>query len=354
MFYEEKTFEYLIYTILTLIIVFLLGRLDFVLIPLKDAASLILVPILVGGLFYYMLRPVVHMVEKRRIGRKHAVTIVLLGMMIILTGIAIYGGNSIRKEFADFYDYFNEQISGARQSTRGIFGEGDIPVLLIENITGYIVSILEVMFSKFGKNILGLFPTIAGIGTQLILIPFALFYFLKDGHRFLPIMLNVFPERHRDDAKKILIDIDRVIAGYTTGQLMVAFVIGVLMYIGYIIIDLPNALVLSIFAMITSIIPFLGAFLGVLPALLVGITIDMFYIVKIGILSLVVQQIESKFISPNIIGTKLEVHPLTIIFIIIIAISLFGIIGAFIAVPAYAVIKMLAKYYIRIKKTSKE
>jgi predicted PurR-regulated permease PerM len=117
----------------------------------------------------------------------------------------------------------------------------------------------------------------------------------------------------------------------------------VLTYIGYLIIGLPNALFLSIFSMIFSIIPFLGPLVGILPAIFIGWTVDLFMIAKVIIVLAITQQLEGNVVRPKIMGTRLEIHPLAIIFLVIIAVTQFGFMGAFFVIPLYAVARIVIR-----------
>lgn len=106
--------------------------------------------------------------------------------------------------------------------------------------------------------------------------------------------------------------------------------------------------------MITNLIPFIGPFLGALPAVLIAITIDWKMILKVVALAFIIQQAEGDFITPKIVGDKLKIHPLAVIFIILISVHLFGIFGAFIGVPLYLILSILIKAVISIRNDNKK
>jgi predicted PurR-regulated permease PerM len=139
-------------------------------------------------------------------------------------------------------------------------------------------------------------------------------------------------------------------ASYIKGQLIVAVFVGIFMHAGYLLIGLEFALILALFAVLTNVIPFLGPFIGVFPALLVAIIQDPFMAVKVALVTLVVQQVEGNILSPNIMGKQLNIHPLTIILIVLIAGAVGGFIGLLIAVPAYALVKTLISSLYRLYK----
>ena len=106
----------------------------------------------------------------------------------------------------------------------------------------------------------------------------------------------------------MLAEADHTLAQYITGQLLVALILGILSFIGYLIIGLPNALILTLIIMVTSFIPFIGAIVGALPAVLIGITSSFSLALKTIIVLIVVQQLEGNLITPDP-SSRLQIHP---------------------------------------------
>lgn len=116
------------------------------------------------------------------------------------------------------------------------------------------------------------------------------------------------------------------------------------MYLGYLIIGLKYSLVLAIVAAFTSIVPYLGPVIAITPALIVTFVTSPGMLLKMIIVWTIVQLIEGKFISPQIMGKSLNIHPITIIFVILTAGNLFGVMGIILAVPGYAVLKVIVTH----------
>lgn len=107
------------------------------------------------------------------------------------------------------------------------------------------------------------------------------------------------------------------------------------------VIGLNYALVLAIIASLTSIVPYLGPVIAITPAIIISAVTSPAMLVKLAVVWIIVQSIEGKFISPQVMGKNLSVHPITIIFVILIGGNLFGILGIIFAVPGYAVLKVI-------------
>lgn len=139
-------------------------------------------------------------------------------------------------------------------------------------------------------------------------------------------------------------EMNHQISSYIRGQIIVSFCIGCLLYLGYLIIGLEYSLVLAIIAACTAVVPYLGPAIAITPALIVAIVTSPVMLIKMIAVWTVVQLIEGKFISPQIMGKSLRIHPITIIFVILTAGKLFGIFGIILAVPGYAVLKVMAMH----------
>lgn len=188
----------------------------------------------------------------------------------------------------------------------------------------------------------------------LILVPFFFIYMLKDHEKFAPNIYKIFSGERRTWVKETLSDIDNVLRNYVQGQVLISLILASMMFIGYLIIDLDYALLLSIFAFFMNMIPFIGPWISLAPALVVAIVQDPILVVWVGVITLVAQQIESNLITPNIMGKTLDVHPLTVITIVLAAGNIGGFIFIIIAIPTYAVIKVIVKNIYEERKKIKE
>jgi len=120
--------------------------------------------------------------------------------------------------------------------------------------------------------------------------------------------------------------------------------VGILAYIGFLIIGLEYALILSIFIMITNVVPFLGPFIGSIPAVIIGLLDSPLTMLIVIILIIIVQQIESMLISPQIMGRKLSLSPLAIIVIVLVSGRLGGLLGIILAIPTFTVLKIIVNH----------
>src|SRR5690606_33646614 len=117
-----------------------------------------------------------------------------------------------------------------------------------------------------------------------------------------------------------------------------------LAYIGYLVIGLPYALLLAALVALFNIIPYLGPFFGAIPAILVALSVSYKMVFYVIIVNLVVQMLEGNVISPQIVGRTLHMHPLLIIFALLVGGEVGGILGMILAVPFFAVGKVILEH----------
>lgn len=349
-FLNNKFFKISFGIILILIILILLNQVTFFIRTFRIVTSLFIIPMLLGGFLYYLLRPIVEFLTHYLKYRGIAIFISFVLIITLIVFIVYFGGNIITEQTRNLINQFSEYYYSETPTPEGdnIFFEVGTQIMeYLErfNIQERLSTFLENLIDIVRNNIFGIFTTLTNIGTVIVLIPFVVYYLLKDDQHMKDSLLAYFPEEKRKHMDKILEKVDATLSKYIRGQVLVALMLGILTYIGFIIIGLPNALILSAIVMVTSFIPFLGPILGILPAIFIGISQSFIMVLQIIIVLIIVQQIEGNIIQPRVQGRRLKIHPLIVIFMVLIFITLFGFIGALYAVPAYAVARVLVHEY---------
>jgi predicted PurR-regulated permease PerM len=209
----------------------------------------------------------------------------------------------------------------------------------IQSATGKIDTIAMTAGSLLIKFIQNVFQGVF----LLVLVPFFLVYMLKDHEKFSPFIAQFFKGDKNTWIRKTLADIDDTLRAYIQGQLFVSFLVGVMLFIGYFAIGLQYALLLALFGMMMNVIPFLGPYIALVPAIIIALIQEPKMAIYVAIVMLVSQQIESNFITPNVMGKSLDIHPLTVITIILAAGNIAGLWGIILGVPTYAVVKSILK-----------
>lgn len=343
MWYNSKFIKYGISFLLLLLIIFMLGKIDFFLMPFKSFIGNIIVPIIIAGLLSYLLRPLVGLFVRYKVPKVAAILLAFIIPILLFAIFATYTGSIVVDQFTQLTNDLPRIIDIAKQKADETINYDWFRYLPSLNLEEKVAEFLGKATNNVSIFILDFIGTVTNIGTIILLIPFLLFYFLKDGAKLPDSIVKILPVEHKKNVREMLKDIDTTLSAYIQGQMLIAFAIGIMMYIGYLLINLRYAAVLAIFAMITCIIPFFGPFIGIIPALLISLTISPLMPLKVLLVMIVVQQIDGNFISPQVMRRSLDIHPVTVILILTGCVSLFGVMGLIISIPLYAAIKVTVK-----------
>jgi len=193
---------------------------------------------------------------------------------------------------------------------------------------------------------LGFISGIVGILTILILS----FYMLLEQESIRSFLHQVVPLEH----KEMFFDVVRKIGGkmgsWLRGQVLLMVIIGILDGIALVILGVPFALTLAVWGALTEVIPYVGPWLGLLPAILIALSISPLKALLILAAYLLIQQLESQFLAPKIMGKAVGLSPVIIILALLAGAKLMGILGVMIAVPVAAAISVLIQEWPNLKK----
>ncbi|GAB6098392.1 AI-2E family transporter [Halanaerocella petrolearia] len=350
--FSGKFFKVAYGIILILLIIFLGGQIPYVMKPLSKGVSIVVFPLLLGGFLYYLLRPLVQFLTTKINYKSLAILITFLVVITLSVTVIYFGGSIISNEIQKLINYISLNYDDATENLRKIIrlGGGHLNFLNQFNIQERVMSFIENLLGEISNyNFMGVFSSLTNIGTIMVLIPFVVFYLLKDDRRIYRFILSFFAGDKKEDVREILHEVDQVLAIYIGSQLIVAFILGVLMFIGYLIIGLPNALALALIAMLGSLIPVLGLTIAFIPTALIAITNSWLMVVKLIVVLIITQQLEGNLVRPIIQGDRLNIHPLIVLFLVLISVLLFGVLGALFAVPAYAVIRVIIRHSVDLQ-----
>jgi predicted PurR-regulated permease PerM len=187
----------------------------------------------------------------------------------------------------------------------------------------------------------GFISLISSFAIILFTFPIILFYMLKQDKLFGRKLVNIAPKRFQKDSREVVLEIDQALSGFIVGRVLVNLALGVLMYIGFLFIGLPYALLLTVVAVILNFIPFIGAIVSSIPIVIMGLVVSPSVAIWSLVIILVSQQIQDNLVAPYVFGKKLDIHPLTTIILVLGAGDLGGIIGILVIIPVYMIVKIL-------------
>lgn len=328
----------------------LYSQLNFILNPIVTMLAAVLTPLIISFILFYLLSPIVNFVEEKGAPRLIAIIglyAIFLGLIVLLLVWLIPILQQQLEDLINALPSLFDQVQDFATNLANNFlttdsqRDGFQQVLdYFSNIETNFINYLSDGFSGIGSVI----SSVTNVVLMLFLVPIILFFLLKDGSIFLSGFMEKIPPKNRKDTASILAAIDSQVGDYVKGQILIALINGVMMFIGFSIIGLNYSGVLAVTGGILSFIPYLGPTLTFLPAVFIALGASFFMVVKLVIVWIVIQFIEGNLVEPNVMGRRLNVHPISIIFILLIMGELLGLIGMLIGVPLYAILRVFFNF----------
>ncbi|WP_423189279.1 AI-2E family transporter [Alkalibacterium sp. f15] len=352
---DDKFFKIGKNILLLFLIIFMGSQISWFFTPFRIAFQTMFIPLVLSGFLFYLLRPFVNLLSKKL---PRGVSILI--MYVILIGGILFSlallGPILQEQMISLATNIPAIISGIEDWALEIDLFNRISQLQdgqFIDIEGYIKTATDTL-NSMGRGLVSgfgsLIGTVASALFVLVLLPILLFYLLKDSSNFQNDFVKLFHTEQQAEVRRVLKEIDYTLSSYIQGQGIVCLFVGILCFIAFLLIGLDYALLLAVIAGLTNIIPYFGPWIGSIPAVMVALfTSPIVTLLTVGAV-VVIQQIESNLIAPQVIGKKLKIHPLTIIFLILIAGQLIGLIGMILAVPFYASLRVLVIHGIEILK----
>lgn len=190
-------------------------------------------------------------------------------------------------------------------------------------------------------NIIGVALGVFGGLLTAILTLLVTFYLVVDGQRIRDYLLSFLPLGQRPRVRRVTDAIGQRMGGWLLGQIALSASIGLASFIALALIGVNNALLLAVVAAVAELLPIIGPWIAAIPAVIVAFTQDPVKALLTIIAYIIIQQIESNLLAPRIMGRAVRLHPLAVILALLAGASLFGIIGALIAVPVASAISVI-------------
>lgn len=307
-----------------------------------------LTPFVFAMLLAYLLEPFVDALERKKVPRVIAILVMyaLLLSLVIMFGVfvvpIIVGEvNSLIKQVPALTVEIQNMINHLQDQ----YSKINLPTSVTDTIQRNLISIQNYLLGLLNgvpQVIFGLFSKVVTI----VLIPILAFYMLKDIKDIKRGLVNLVPTGQRTRVVALFGRIDDTIGAWIRGQLTVGFIVGSLVVVGLEIVGMDFSIMLGTITGMTNIIPYFGPIIGATPAVLLALLRSPALAVKVIIVQLVAQQIESNFITPQILGRQLGLHPLIIIFSLLLGAQFGGLAGLLFAVPVAAVIKVVLEFFL--------
>jgi predicted PurR-regulated permease PerM len=326
---------------------------------LLHVAGNVLAPFALAFVLAYVADPLVDWWAARGIGRTWgALAVLLLALIVVVLAVALIGplvaaqGAQFLTDLPRILDelraWYNAQVMALANSQLPLLR--DIPFergLDVESrdVGHYLLDEIQRLHPSWETAMgvgRGLQTGLTILG-YLILTPVLTFYLLRDFPSLGRAVAQVLPPGRRDETLSFLHRYDELLGEYLRGQLLVATFVGIATGVGFWIVGFPNAVLLGVIAGVFNIVPYLGLIVSLVPALLIALLTPPFWLslLKVAGIFFVVQSLDSYFFSPKIVGDRVGLHPVWVMFAIIGFASVFGIVGLLLAIPMAVLIKLV-------------
>ncbi|HEL2576196.1 TPA: AI-2E family transporter [Streptococcus suis] len=348
-FINNQAVTFFLVTLLISLTILVFSKISFLLKPIGSFVEIILLPMLLTGLLYYLLNPIVDWLEKRKVSRTIGISIVfvLIGLLLVW-GLAVAIPN-IQEQVVSFVQNLPANIQKLELQLTSLLQDKRFeqfrPTALqaINQVNDQIISFAQRFSSSAVNWASHLISTASQIIVAVLIMPFILFYLLRDGKGLNAYITQYLPTKWRAPIGTVLSDVNSQLSNYVRGQVTVAMIVALMFSIMFSIIGLSYPVTLGILAGFLNLIPYLGSFLAMIPAVILGLIAGPFMLVKVLIVFMIEQTIEGRFVTPLIIGSSLNIHPITILFVLLTSGQMFGVLGVLLGIPIYASIKVLVK-----------
>ncbi|HFI0301485.1 TPA: AI-2E family transporter [Streptococcus suis] len=348
-FLNNQAVTILLVILLTFLTILVFSKISFLFRPIGSFLEILLLPMILTGLLYYLLNPIVDWMAKHNISRTIGISILfVLIALLIVWGLAV-AIPSIQVQVTSFAQNLPSNIQKIEGSVTGLLQDQRFEQFrptaleLLNKVNDQIVTFAQKFSSSAVNWASNLISTASQIVVAVLIMPFILFYLLRDGQYLNKHITQYLPTKWREPIGTVLSDVNSQLSNYVRGQVTVAIIVAIMFSVMFSIIGLSYPITLGVMAGFLNLIPYLGSFLAMIPAIILGLIAGPIMLIKVLVVFMIEQTIEGRFVTPLIIGSSLSIHPITILFVLLTAGQMYGVLGVLLGIPIYASIKVLVK-----------
>ncbi len=329
------------------VILFFLIIIGWLMYKLADLLTVVIVSFLIA----YILDPVASFMEAKGLSRSNATTIIFLVFFLI---IALNIWLVLPGVFSQLFVLQKQLSTGGTDNmilALQDFIKNSVGAFDVESID--LKGKMESFMAVISEEVLVILSNIGSILSAVAIIPFVVYFFLRDGRNMKKVFISYIPNRYFEITLNIMHKIDGQLGGYLRGQFTEATVVGLLGTIALLILNVKYSIIIGIFAGLANMIPYVGPVAGAVPAIIVTLVNggSMTTIIYIAVAFALVQFIDNMIVQPIVLSKSVDLHPLIIVFAVLIGGKFFGLLGLVLAVPVAGMIKVTSsEIYYGIKK----
>jgi len=317
----------------------------------------VITPFVISAALAYLGDPAVDRLEKVSIGKWHiSRTLAVSIVFILMTGGLFLLFLIVFPLLQKQVEHLVRSVPGALEWFAGTvlpWLQAKLGLTSLSLDTETITHALQAYWKEFSSATLSLLGTVSRSGQavlgwlmNLVLIPVVTFYLLRDWDLLVDGIRKLLPRRTKSTVIRLCSEINEVLAAFVRGQLMVMFALGVIYTAGLWLLGLDLAFIIGMGAGLLTIVPYLGTMVGLVAAVLAAAFQfqDLFHTVMVLLVFAVGQTLEGMVLTPKLVGDRIGLHPVAVIFAILAGGQLFGFLGILLALPVTAALNVLVRH----------
>jgi predicted PurR-regulated permease PerM len=314
--------------------------------------SPVLTPFVIAGMFAYLFDPLADLLERWKLSRTTAVSIVFLALSLVVTLILLLLIPYLSRQVAAFIGHLPQWFAWMQNVAVPWLHERfeldfEIPdmqqvVTVLQNHwkeAGGVATTVVASISKSG------FAVISWVA-RLVVIPVAFFYLLRDWDVMIAKIHDLLPRSIEPVVSRLAREADETLSAFVRGQLSVMIVLGILYALGLWAVGIDVGPLIGLIAGLISFVPYLGSITGILMGVIAALVQygDVTHVVLVLVVFVVGQLMEGYVLVPRLVGEKIGLHPVAVIFAVLAGGELFGFLGVLLALPVASVLMVLLRY----------
>ena len=297
-----------------------------------------------GAAIAFLIQPAIHRLTELGVPRVVAIGLIFVAILLVLAGVVLLVVPLGISEVSQL----QAQAPGLAAEAQRRINELQGSPITIFGLEVNLASSTELVSAHLRDYLLGQFGNAVSIGLtavttvlQILLMFVVAFLLALDATSVRRVLRRLVPNDYRTDFDQIWRRVRRMLYAYVRGQIIVAGLIGILSGIACAALGLPDAVALGLIAGVTAIVPYLGPFIGAVPAVLVGLAGGPLKALLVALAYFVISNVILNFVYPKVMGDAVKLSPLLVIVALIAGFSWAGILGMFVAVPLAATLRIL-------------
>ncbi|HOV98639.1 MAG TPA: AI-2E family transporter [Bacteroidota bacterium] len=297
--------------------------------------------LILSVLFALVLEPFVHFLEYRA-GLKRIFAVLI--SFVVVGGILTFGGiefvpialDRAKSLYGTFQTFpFDEKLQAISRDISSL-----IPFFNAGAIHEQIISLIHQAIEQLGKTV----EESVGFLANLIIAPFITFFILMDGDKAIKKGIELIPNKYFEMTLNVFFKLKNELSAYLKGLFLESSTVGILNIIAFLILGIPYAIVIGVCAGIANIVPYFGPVVGATLAIIISFVYggSTHIILNIIIASLLIRLIDDVVLQPLCFGRTLKMHPVAVVFILLIGNQLLGIVGMVISIPIATILRVSA------------